>query len=56
MGLACEDNFGGVVLFSTSRPERIIEMVRKPIATEILGAAREEITRLVEQIVPKSDF
>jgi len=44
--LALEDNPGGVVLFSTSHPERITEMVQKPFAVEILRPAREEIAKM----------
>jgi len=46
IGLAREDNEGGVVLFSTSHPERITEMVQKPFAADILRTARDEISRM----------
>ncbi len=46
IGLALEDNPGGVVLFSTSHPERITEMVQKPFAVEILRPAREDIAKM----------
>ena len=34
------------MLFSTSHPERITEMVQKPFAVEILRPAREEIAEM----------
>ncbi len=47
MGLALEDNSGGVVLFSTSRPERIKDVMEQPLPAQMLRAAREEIAKLL---------
>ena len=46
VGLALEDNPSGVVLFSTSHPERLTDMVAKPFSRDALVLAREEITRM----------
>jgi len=46
IGLALEDNPNGIVLFSTSRPERFEKMMEMPLPAASLRAAREEIVRL----------
>lgn len=46
IGLALEDNTDGVVLFSTSRPERMSEIVEQQFPRDVLGAVRDEISRM----------
>jgi hypothetical protein len=46
MAVALEDNPDGVVLFSTSRPERFGEIVGERYPREALKTVREEISRM----------
>lgn len=46
IGLALEDNREGIVLFSTTRPERFRTMLEQPLPGPILRAARDEIAQL----------
>lgn len=47
MALAAQDNPNGVVLFSTSRPERIAGLFESPFEGEALRTARAQIERLL---------
>jgi D-threo-aldose 1-dehydrogenase len=43
LGLAAQDNRDGFVLFSTSRPDRIAQLMDSPLPSSLLDLARQEI-------------